>query len=108
MIKNLLIVSFLIIITASCGYGETFSFVVLADPHIDGDAERKAKFETAINWIINNKADRDIELVFVLGDIAWGRSRDGRNLKISKVMLDRLKDAGIAYIPIIGDNEIQT
>jgi len=108
LIKNLLIVSFLIVVVASCGYGETFTFVVLADPHIDGDAERKAKFETAINWIINNKADRDIDLVFVLGDIAWGRSRDGRNLKISKVILDRFKDTGIAYIPIIGDNEIQT
>ena len=106
--KNLLIVSALVIIATSCVYGETFSFAVLADPHISGNADHKAKFETAIDWIINNKTDKDIELVFVLGDIAWGRSRDNRNLSIAKEILDRLTHVGISYIPIIGDNEVHT
>ena len=108
LIKNLLIVSALVIIATSCAYGETFSFAVLADPHIDGNADHKAKLETAIDWIISNKTNKDIELVFVLGDIAWGRSRENRNLKIAKGMLDRLNHVGIPYIPVIGDNEVQT
>jgi len=88
------------------GYGETFSFAIIADPHVDGNAVRRAKFETAVDWIIDNKDSNDIELVFILGDIAWGGHRGYRNLAIARHILNRLNDAGIPYIPIIGDNEI--
>lgn len=88
-------------------YGETFSFAILADPHIDGNSDRKAKFETAVDWIISNRESKDIELAFVLGDIAWGGPRSNRNLKTAKKILDRLGDNGITYIPVIGDNEVQ-
>ena len=88
-------------------YGETFSFAIIADPHIDGNPDNKAKFETAVEWIIGNKKSKDIELTFVLGDIAWGGSDGIRNLRTAKRILDRLKDNGIIYIPVIGDNEIQ-
>ncbi|MGB2866700.1 MAG: hypothetical protein WBC05_25440, partial [Sedimentisphaerales bacterium] len=61
-------------------YGETFSFAVIADPHISGNPDHIAKFETAIDWIISNKESKDIELTFVLGDIAWGGTKGNRNL----------------------------
>ena len=88
-------------------YGETFSFAVIADPHISGNQDHKAKFEKAIDWIISNKESKDIELTFVLGDIAWGGTKGNRNLAVAKKILDRLSINGITYIPIIGDNEIQ-
>ncbi|MBN2316455.1 MAG: metallophosphoesterase [Sedimentisphaerales bacterium] len=88
-------------------YGETFSFVVIADPHMSGSSDHKAKFETTVDWIIRNKDCKEIELTFVLGDIAWGGSKQNRNLHIAKTILDRLHRAQIPYIPIIGDNEIQ-
>ncbi len=91
---------------ASPGYGKTFSFAILADPHLDGNAIHRAKFETAVDWIINNKDSNDIELVFVLGDIAWGGPEKNRNLIIAREILNRLNNAGIFYVPIIGDNEI--
>jgi hypothetical protein len=92
--------------TASRGYGETFSFAILADPHVDGNVTRRAKFETAVDWIIDHKDSNDIELVFVLGDIAWGGTRGNRNLIIAKAELSRLDDAGILYVPVMGDNEV--
>lgn len=88
-------------------YSETFSFAVIADPHISGSPDNRAKFETAIDWIVSNKESKDIELTFVLGDIAWGGPRGNRNLAVAKEILDRLEDAGITYIPVIGDNEVQ-
>jgi hypothetical protein len=87
--------------------GETFSFAIIADPHIGGNPDNRAKFETAVDWIIDNKESKDIELTFVLGDIAWGGSGGNRNLGTAKKILDRLGNNGIPYIPVIGDNEIQ-
>ena len=92
---------------AAPAYGETFSFAIIADPHIGGNPDNRAKFETAVDWIIANKGSKDIELTFVLGDIAWGGSRSNRNLGTAKKMLDRLSNNGITYIPLMGDNEIQ-
>jgi hypothetical protein len=97
-----------LLLAGSQGYCETFSFVVIADPHIDGNANRKDNFENTVNWIIENKKENDIELVFVLGDIAWGGSKRNRNLAVAKQILDRLNNAGIPYIPVMGDNEVQT
>jgi len=87
-------------------YGEIFSFAVLADPHISGNPAHRSKFEAAVDWIIDNKETKDIELVFVLGDIAWGGSRSNRNLTAARKILDRLNENEITYIPIIGDNEV--
>jgi hypothetical protein len=92
----------------SPAYGETFSFAVLADPHIGGNPDNRAKFETVVDWLISNKESKDIELTFVLGDIAWGGSAGNRNLAAAKKILDRLKHNGITYLPVIGDNEIQS
>lgn len=102
----MLVLLTLIVLTASCKYCERFSFAIIADPHIDGDVNHEANLENAINWLISNKNEKHIELVFVLGDIAWGDSRGNRNLRIAKETLDHLNHAGIPYIPVIGDNEI--
>ena len=99
----LLITGMLIV---SRGYCETFSFAVVADPHIDEHADHKPKLEAAVSWIINNKDFKDIELVFVVGDIAWGFSNGYSNLEIAKQILDNLNARGIPYIPVIGDNEV--
>jgi hypothetical protein len=95
------------VMTTAAAYGRTFSFAVIADPHINGNPGQNAKLKTAIDWIIGNRDSENIELVFVVGDIGWGGPRSRRNLKQAKGMLDRLAGAGIAYVPIIGDNEIQ-
>jgi hypothetical protein len=88
-------------------YGEMFSFAIIADPHISGNPDNRAKFETAVDWIIGNRESKDIELTFVLGDIAWGGTKGNRNLAAAKKILDRLNNNGITYIPVIGDNEVQ-
>ena len=103
-----LMISSVLVAARSPVYSETFSFVVIADPHMSGNSDHKAKFETAVDWIIRNKDRKKIELTFVLGDIAWGGPRTNRNLHIAKAILDRLHYADIPYIPIIGDNEVQT
>ena len=89
-------------------YGESFSFAIIADPHIDGNPDHTTKFEAAIDWVISNRESKDIELTFVLGDIAWGGSRGNRNLAAAKKILDRLNDNGVTYVPVIGDNEVQS
>ncbi|MBN2377147.1 MAG: metallophosphoesterase [Sedimentisphaerales bacterium] len=100
---------FLVIIglAISRGYCGTFSFAIIADPHIDGSAEHVRKFEAAVNWLIDNKDSKDIEIVVVAGDIAWGGDGEVRNLEVAKEILDRLNSVGIAYVPLIGDNEVQ-
>jgi hypothetical protein len=97
-----------VIAVISPAYGEAFSFAILADPHVSGNPERKARFETAVEWIISNKESKNIELTFVLGDIAWGGSGGKRNLATAKKILDHLSNNGITYIPVIGDNEVQS
>jgi hypothetical protein len=105
--RTVLTLSALVILITSIGYGETFSFAIIADPHINGNVDNKAKLISAVDWIISNKNKRDIKLAFVVGDIAWGGYRSDRNLKVARTILERLNNAGIPYIPIIGDNEIQ-
>ena len=85
-------------------YGQSFSFAIIADPHVDGTADHLSKFQSAVNYIISTKATRNTQLVFVVGDIAWG----GSNLSVAKGVLDRLNKAGIPYVPLIGDNEVQS
>jgi hypothetical protein len=106
-IEFVLMLTAMVIMTTSAGYGETFSFAIIADPHIDGNMDNKAKLISAVDWLISNKEKKDIELVFIVGDIAWGGYRSNRNLKIVRAIFDRLNNAGIPYIPVIGDNEIQ-
>lgn len=78
-----------------------FSFVVLADPHIEGDPDHDARLRSCLEWINAHCAEQRIELVLIVGDIAWGQGQPAR----ARAMLDTLK---IPYLPILGDNEIQS
>lgn len=79
---------------------ELFSFVVLADPHIAGSIEHEERLQKAIEWINGTAAEGNLELVLVVGDIGWGAG-----LERSRELLDLLE---VTYVPLIGDNEIQT
>ncbi len=79
----------------------SFSFAVLADPHIAGDATREERLTACVNWVNTNKVGERIDLVLVVGDIGWG---DGHMARAREI-LDGLT---MPYIPIIGDNEIQS
>lgn len=88
--------------TADTGPAELthrFSFVVVADPHVTGEGERADRLAAAVDWIEENADARQIELVFVVGDIGWSGG-----LPVAKSYLDELS---MPYVPVIGDNEIQ-
>lgn len=75
-----------------------FSFVVLADPHISSNADHETRLQTAVDWINSSAAERQIELVMVVGDIGWGAG-----LETSAEVLAGLQPT---WVPVIGDNEI--
>ncbi len=103
---RLIFMSIVSVLISSFCFAETFSFAIIADPHIDGNHDHEAKLEYAVDWIIDNRDRNGIELVFVVGDIAWGESKERRNLETAKEILDDLNNEGIPYIPLIGDNEV--
>lgn len=76
-----------------------FSFAVLADPHVTGETENAERLRTAVTWLNENAAGRDIELVLIVGDIAWG---DG--MPVARGAFDALT---IPWVPVIGDNEVE-
>jgi len=78
----------------------SFSFVVLADPHIAGSVEHEERLSEAVAWINTESEARRIELVLVVGDIGWSTG-----LERSRELLDELE---VTYVPLIGDNEVQT
>jgi hypothetical protein len=102
------LVGLLTLLLAAAGRAEPFSFAILADPHVPGGPENRQCLQTAVDWIIANRQSNKIELVFVLGDIAWGGSDGQRQLADAKTILDPLNEAGIPYVPIPGDNEVQS
>ena len=75
-----------------------FSFVVLADPHIEGTAEHSQRLQAAVDWVNAEKDARQIEVVVVVGDIGWGEG-----LVRSRELLDGLS---MPYLPVMGDNEV--
>ena len=78
----------------------SFSFIVLADPHIIGTSDHRQRLHSAVDWINEQvqQNDKNIDLVLVVGDVGWG---DGLYPSVEE--LDRLL---IPYVPIIGDNEV--
>lgn len=75
-----------------------YSFAVITDTHIPGDADNATRLTQVVDAINAEAAARQIELVLVLGDIGWGPP-----LANAKRMLDEL---AIPYVPLLGDNEI--
>lgn len=75
-----------------------FAFAVLADPHLTTGIENQERLAAAVAWVNQEALDRQIELVFVVGDIGWHGG-----LEVGKALLDQLQ---VPYAPVIGDNEI--
>lgn len=76
-----------------------FVFALIADPHVTGPgehADRVARVAAALDAL---PTDRSPELVFVLGDIAWGGGWSDA--------LSALETMPAPWVPIIGDNPIQ-
>jgi len=84
-----------------------FSFAVLADPHVDGNPAHREYLVRAVERLIAEREPRSIRLVFVVGDIAWGKTGELSNLADAKGILDQLEQAGMHYLPVLGDNEVQ-
>lgn len=76
-----------------------YSFVVIADPHAAGSQENTERLIDCVEWVNANDEENMIELVFIVGDVAWG----GDRIAQAKEILDGLN---VPYLPIIGDNEL--
>lgn len=76
-----------------------FSFAVLADPHVTSVGDNLDRLQTAIDWVEEEAPARRIELVLVVGDIAWGDGMEPAR--------DAMDGLSVPYVPLIGDNEIQ-
>ena len=73
-----------------------FSFALIADPHITGPGEHEERLRAAVAAVEERVASDNIELVFVLGDIAWSGGYDLAHAALS-----------VPWVPVQGDNPIQ-
>ncbi len=89
----------LMLSAVSCKETHDFSIAVIADPHCTNNQEHWDRMDKAIAWINDNRAAKKIDMVVIVGDMAWG----GNNLLVMKGKLDGL---AVPYLPVIGDNEI--
>ncbi len=77
-----------------------FSVAVLADPHVTGPGGNEERLVQAVDWINGQPMDRNIQLVVILGDVAWN---DG--FEPAWAALDALN---MPWAPVIGDNEVNS
>jgi len=77
-----------------------YSFAVIADPHACSDGVNRERLADCVEWVNANAEANTIELVFVVGDIAWGGVD---RIEGTKAILDGLE---VPYLPLIGDNEL--
>lgn len=78
---------------------ELFSFVVIADPHVtESNIEHQERLAAAVEWINDNAASEQIELVWVVGDTGWSGG-----VPIVRALLEGLTTT---WVPVLGDNEV--
>ncbi len=77
-----------------------FSFAVLADPHLYGSADNDARAEAAVAWVNEHAGERGIELVILVGDIAWNTG--------TETAPGLFAELAVPWVPVTGDNEIQS
>ncbi|MBN1344755.1 MAG: metallophosphoesterase [Phycisphaerae bacterium] len=85
--------------------GDSFSFVLIADPHVRWShyAVNKRRLERCVQWVNAHRERRNIHLVFVLGDIGWESTGNKLNIQTAKEILDGLSTP---YVPLVGDDDI--
>jgi len=76
-----------------------FSFGLIADPHVVDDGDHAERLALAVSDLNATASTSPLELVFVLGDIAWA---DGWEPAVAA--LDELV---VPWVPVFGDNPIQ-
>ena len=76
-----------------------FTYAIVADPHVVDDGAHAERLSTAVAAINALPPEQSPELVFILGDIAWGNGWSS-----AYVALDALR---APWIPVLGDNPIQ-
>jgi hypothetical protein len=91
--------------TATAATGDTYSFAIIADPHVRWShyTENKRRLELCVDWINANVEHSNIHLVFALGDIGWEATGDKLNIETARDILNQLT---IPYVPVIGDDDI--
>ncbi len=77
-----------------------FTIAAIADPHVSGSLDAQERLAGVVAWVSEHAAEEDIELVVISGDIAWDSGLD-----VARALLDELP---VPYLPVIGDNEIQS
>jgi hypothetical protein len=77
-----------------------FTFAVLADPHLYGSADHEARAVAAVEWLNANADSMDIELLLIVGDIAWNEGIEGAPALFGQL--------SFPWVPVTGDNEIQS
>ncbi len=84
--------------------GDSFSFVVIADPHVSGSAQSTSaqNLQSCVNWVNAYRQQYNIEMSFVAGDIGFGG--DGAPIQLAKSILDGL---AVPYAPVVGDDDVQ-
>ena len=82
--------------------GQVFSFVVIADPHVNAGTDNGEKLQYCVDWIKEHHDDEDktIAMAFVVGDMGGGYGGLARDI------LAGLDEVGVPYMPLIGDNDV--
>ena len=80
-----------------------FSIVFISDihyAHYVGEEDYLKRLKYAVEYINEHCQEENIQLVGVLGDIAW------TNIKYIQEAKDQLDKLNIPYAPVIGNNEV--
>jgi len=93
---------------------EPFSFAVITDLHIGRGDYLEARLQHVVQWLTDNWCEqwsngqcvrRKFDFVVVLGDIS--NNDQPLQLKRAKEILDLLNDAGLFYVPVLGNHDIE-
>jgi hypothetical protein len=84
--------------------GEKFTIVML--PDTQGEVLRPNLWEPITNWIVENKDKLHIVAVVGLGDVT--DSGKANELKAAQAGWNKIKDAGIIYVPVRGNHDKET
>jgi hypothetical protein len=74
-------------------------FAVIADTHITRPGDAADRLAAAVAWLSSAPEAAEVELVLILGDIAWGEGFGPT--------LEALAPLALPWVPVMGDNVIQ-